>query len=122
MTVGTPDANGAAANSVGFTRLNVITDDSGTGADESDIGLKAEITDVRSKPTLVDYTGELQSTAQVRFTDRDNAVAPGGGTDAATMVDIPFPFNLSCAATAATGTPAGNPTYVASSAVNPPAL
>ena len=103
LTVGTPDANGAAANSVGFTRLNVITDDSGTGADESDIGLKAEITDVRSKPTLVDYTGELQSTAQVRFTDRDNAVAPGGGTDAATMVDIPFPFNLSCGATAATG-------------------
>ena len=100
VTVGTPDANGSAAKSVGFTRLNVITDDPGTGADESDIGLKAEITDVRSKPTFVDYTGELQSSAQVRFTDRDNAVAPGGGTDAATMVDIPFPFNLTCAATA----------------------
>jgi uncharacterized repeat protein (TIGR01451 family) len=100
VTVGTPDANGKAANSVGFTRLSVITDDPGSGADESDIRLRSEITDVRSKPTFVDYTGELQSNAQVRFTDRDNGVAPGGGTDAATMVDIPFPFNLTCAATA----------------------
>jgi hypothetical protein len=100
LTVGTPDANGRAANSVGFTRLNAIPDNQSTGADETDVGLKAEITDVRSKATLADYTGQLESNAVVRFTDRDNSVAPGGGSDAATMIDIPFPFQLACAATA----------------------
>jgi hypothetical protein len=36
----------------------------------------------------------------VRLTDHDNAAAPGGGTDSATVVDIPSPVPLTCAATA----------------------
>jgi hypothetical protein len=100
LTVGTPDANGRASNSVGFIRTSVIPDDQDTGADETDVVLAAQITDVRSKPTLADYNGTLQGNAQIRITDRNNTPAPGGGTDAATMVDIPFPFNLPCAATA----------------------
>jgi uncharacterized repeat protein (TIGR01451 family) len=100
VTVGTPDANGRAANSVGFLRLSVVLDDETTTPDdETDVKLTAEITDVRSKPSLADYTGTLQGNAQVRVTDRNNAVTPGGGTDAATMIDIPFPFNFACATT-----------------------
>ena len=44
-----------------------------------------------------DYTGELQGNAQIRITDHWNAVAPGGGPDAATVIDIPFPVNATCA-------------------------
>ena len=39
---------------------------------------------------------------QIRITDHFNAVAPGGGTDPATVIDIPFPVNAPCTATAAT--------------------
>ena len=96
LTVGTPDANGRAANSVGFLRLRVVPDDQGTGADETDVAWNGEITDVRWRTTLDDYTGELQGDATWRFTDRNNAVAPGGGTDAATMIDIPVPIDMTC--------------------------
>jgi uncharacterized repeat protein (TIGR01451 family) len=100
LTVGTPDANGRPVKSVGFLRLGVVTDNQSTTPDETDVRLTAEITDVRSKPTLADYNGTLQGNSQIRVTDRNNASAPGGGTDAATMIDIPFPFNFTCAATA----------------------
>lgn len=112
LTVGTPDANGAAANSVGFLRLTAIVDTPGP-PEGSDIIFTAEITDVRCEPGTTacgnanaadgaDYTGELQSDATVRLTDHFNAVTPGGGPDPATVVDIPFPVNVPCANTAAT--------------------
>src|SRR5687767_10396472 len=46
LTVGTPDANGAAANSVGSVELRVIVGNPGPPED-SDIILKLDITDVR---------------------------------------------------------------------------
>ncbi|MGH2979070.1 MAG: hypothetical protein ACRDLQ_05475, partial [Solirubrobacterales bacterium] len=49
-----------------------------------------------------DYTGEVQGNATIRITDHFNAVAPGGGTDAATVIDVPFPVNASCAGTGST--------------------
>jgi hypothetical protein len=49
-----------------------------------------------------DYTGDLQMNSTIRITDHNNATAPGGGTDPATVVDIPFPINLSCAGTSDT--------------------
>jgi len=42
----------------------------------------------------------VQADLPIRWTDRFNATSPGGGTTAATMVDIPFPIGTSCAATA----------------------
>ena len=50
ITVGTPDANGAAANSVGFVRLSVINGNPATTADEADVRYQVSITDVRCKP------------------------------------------------------------------------
>ena len=100
LTVGSPDANGRAANSVGSLRLNVVTGDPGTPADEADVGVALSMTDVRRKADLADYTGSLQATPIVRITDRWNGAAAGGGSSPATMIDIPFPVTASCAATA----------------------
>ena len=112
ITVGTPDANGAPANSEGFVKLEVFVGVPGP-PDDSDVFITANITDVRCKAGTTacgsgnaadgaDYTGGLQGNATIRITDHFNAVAAGGGTDPATVVDIPYPINAACAATAST--------------------
>ena len=112
LTVGTPDANGAPANSIGSVRINVYPGTPGA-PDDSYVQLSGNITDVRCKTGVSacsnsnaqggpDYTGELQGNATIRIIDHWNATSPGGGTDPATMVDIPMPFHLSCFATADT--------------------
>jgi hypothetical protein len=113
LTVGTPDANGvAAANSVGFIRLDVKVGVPGPPED-SDVLIKSSISDVRCKPATAasvcgtanaadgpDYSGEVQGTATIRITDHYNGP---GLNEAATVQDIPFPVNATCAATADTG-------------------
>jgi hypothetical protein len=95
LTVGTPDANGAAANSIGSVRLDTIVGDPATPADEADVKITAKITDVRCKAGATpcgaantaggdDYTGEVQLAALLQITDKYNVAAPGGGTDPAT--------------------------------------
>ncbi len=112
ITVGSPDFNGAAANADGFVSLAVKVGVPGPPED-SDVMIKSSGTDVRCKAGTAacgsanaadgaDYTGELQGNATIRITDHFNAVAAGGGTDPATVVDIPFPVNATCAATAST--------------------
>ena len=113
VTVGTPDANGAAANMTGFVKLEVIAGAPGLPED-SDVNITASISDVRCKAGTTacgaanaadgaDYTGEVQGNATIRISDHWNAIAPGGGPDAATVVDIPFPVPATCAGTASTG-------------------
>jgi len=123
ITVGAPDANGAAANSTGFIKLSVVVGVPGP-PDDSDVKIISTITDVRCKAGTAacgsanaadgaDYTGEVQGNATIRITDHFNAVAPGGGTDPATVIDVPFPVNVACTATASTsigGTCATNTT------------
>jgi hypothetical protein len=112
ITVGSPDANGAAANAEGFVTLGVVVGAPGP-PDDSDVLIKSSGSDVRCKGGTAacgsanaaggaDYTGELQGNATIRITDHFNAIAAGGGTDPATVVDIPFPVNATCAATAST--------------------
>jgi hypothetical protein len=112
VTVGTPDANGAAANSEGSVKLEVIVGVPGP-PDDSDVAITANITDVRCKAGTTacgaanaadgaDYTGAVQGNATIRITDHFNAIAAGGGTDPATVVDIPFPVGAACSATAST--------------------
>ena len=112
VTVGSPDANGAAANSEGFIKLEVLVGTPGP-PDDSDVLITASLTDVRCKAGTTacgsanaadgaDYTGGLQGNATIRITDHWNAVAAGGGPDPATVVDIPFPVEAACAATAST--------------------
>jgi hypothetical protein len=112
VTVGTPDANGAPANMIGSVRLDVKVGVPGPPED-SDVLINASVTDVRCKAGTTacgnanaadgaDYTGQLQGNATIRISDHDNAIAPGGGTDAATVVDIPFPVPAQCVNTAST--------------------
>ena len=112
LTIGSPDANGAGANAVGFIKIGVKVGVPGPPED-SDVNLTASATDIRCKAGVAacgaanaadgaDYTGELQGNAQIRISDHFNAVAPGGGTDPATVIDIPFPVITGCAATAST--------------------
>ena len=112
LTVGSPDANGAPANSIGYVKLDVKPGVPGLPED-SDVNITANISDVRCKAGVTacgsanaadgaDYTGELQGNAMIRISDHWNAVAPGGGPDAATVIDIPFPVGATCAATAST--------------------
>jgi hypothetical protein len=102
LTVGTPDANGQAANSVGLLTTKVLTEApiDLTNGDQSDVQFTIAITDVRNKATLADYTGELRASFGLRLTDRNN------GTDSvlfhpATAVDSAFGFSFPCTATGA---------------------
>jgi hypothetical protein len=100
LTVGTPDANGKAARSIGQVRYDVVAGDVGTGADEADVKLTVSLADVRRRGDLADYDGELLADAAVRLTDRRNggdAAAPG------TATDVEFPFTVPCAATSDPG-------------------
>ena len=101
LTVGTPDANGNAVASVGMMKFGVFPGNPSTGADEADVNVAFSLTDVRRSSDEADYTGQLQAVATVRITDRDNELAPGGGSDPATVSDFPFPATVPCVATPA---------------------
>jgi hypothetical protein len=99
LTVGTPDANGEGAKSVGALAARVVVGNSATAADEADVKLQLSITDVRNKSGLGDYAGELDAKLDVRVTDRLNGSAP---VDPGTIADFPFGFTGVCATTADT--------------------
>ena len=118
-TVGTPDAYGGTANFSSYLRIVP-----GIGVpgppDEADIYFYSSLNDVRCVPTgarcgsanasgPADYSGEVDFTFSIRLTDHWNAAAPGGGPDAATVVDMSFnsttwggPTGIPCAQTAST--------------------
>ena len=78
----------------GFVRYQSIGGNTATPADEADIGVRVQITDVREQGTLADYTGEVLGRATVRLTDR-------GSGGPATTIDTFFPLPTQCTATAA---------------------
>ena len=99
LTVGSPDANGAAANSVGSVRFALLDGDPTGPPDESDIKITASITDVRNHPSLTDYTGRVLVTAPLKITDNANAAeTPEPGTTQTNTLQFP----VQCAATAST--------------------
>jgi hypothetical protein len=109
LTIGTPDANGAAANAIGFAKVEVQVGVPGP-PDDSDVLLSGQATDIRCMPGVgacgsanaqdgPDYTGELQSNATIRVSDHYNGP---NLNEAATMQDLPFPTNVTCTATAST--------------------
>ena len=106
LTVGSPDANGAGANSTGFILLRV------DAVPPEDVLITSTITDVRCKPATSaavcnsanaadgpDYSGQIQGNATIRISDHYNGP---GLNEAATVVDIPFPVNGTCVNTTAT--------------------
>ena len=96
LTVGTPDANGQAAQALGAVRLTVAPGDPVTPADEADVSAQLSVTDVRRQGTLADYAGELQGVLAVRLTDGANGASQG---EAATVSDLSFPITVPCVPT-----------------------
>jgi plastocyanin len=90
VTVGSPDANSAAANSVGSITLKVLA--------SADVSVRGSITDVRKKTDLTDYTGELQAKLPLQITDKLNG--PSGTASATGSTSISF--TIPCAATGST--------------------
>jgi acid phosphatase type 7 len=109
LTVGTLDANGAAAKSIGLVRFDVQIGQSPT---PSDVIIAVNLTDVRCQAVAAscapvntaagpDYTGELGEDASLRLTDKLNGPEEN---EPATVSDTSFPVTLPCAATADTST------------------
>ena len=113
LTVGTPDANGALANSQGFMKFIATYGSAGPPDDDSNVLVRFEITDVRCAAGATpcgnanatdgpDYTGEVESNITLRLSDHNNATTPGGGTNPATMTDVPIAMTATCSNTADT--------------------
>ena len=131
-TVGTPDAYGGPANFMGYIQIYVIVGVPGPPND-SDVPVRMELTDIRCVPTgalcgaandvgPADYSGEVGFRYAIRFTDHWNAVAPGGGTDAATMQDAAItlePGAVTCAGTASTSIGSTCTVYTTYNAIHP---
>src|SRR2546429_1978516 len=132
LTVGTPDANGAGANSVGSVLLRVKS------TSPEDVLINSTGTDVRCRPATSaavcgtanatdgpDYSGQLQGNATIRISDHYNGPSLN---EAATVIDIPFPVTGTCASTTSTTVGATCTTATTANAVvagsvkdNPPA-
>jgi plastocyanin len=83
------------AASAGFAKVTTIPGDPGTPADEADVQVRFNMTDVRHKAGLADYTGQLQTRLTLRITDRLNGLSR---TEPATG-DTTLNFTTLCAAT-----------------------
>jgi acyl-homoserine-lactone acylase len=80
----------------GFARLNVQAGDPDTMADEADIAVTAQATDVRNSDGGGDYTGRLALATTVRLTD---AGSGGTGDVPGTVHDFELGLPVDCAAT-----------------------
>lgn len=89
LTVGTPDANGHPAGSVGFERLDAIAGDPTTPVNEADLRLSISATDVRRSSDLSPYPGTLAATNGLRITDRDPIDSEPATTDLSFSVVVP---------------------------------
>jgi hypothetical protein len=105
LTVGTPDSNGLPPNSAAYVRLAVIVGDPATQADEADVSVQFDATDIRCAGSSAacpsgagaDYAGRLLARAAVRITDR----ASGPGEDeSATVTDTLLEMPVTCVGTA----------------------
>jgi hypothetical protein len=97
LTIGSPDSNGAAANSVGSARIAVLNGNAATAADEADVRYTISVTDVRKKSDLTDYTGQLQAKTTLRVIDRYN-----GPSEVGVGQDTSFAVTVPCVATGVT--------------------
>lgn len=99
VTVGTPDSNGKTAEASGSVRLDTLVGDPTTPADEADVHIHVQQTDVWNAfpvNAMTDYAGSLVMFAPLRTTDRWN----DGGDASGTVVDFPLRVAVPCVATA----------------------
>jgi hypothetical protein len=112
-TVGTPDAFGGAVDATSYLRLAEIV--CGFNCFEGDMWIGVALNDVRCVPTgsrcatanasgPADYSGEMRFSLTVHLTDHNNAIAPGGGTDPATVQDFTIEHSWACVQGGSTST------------------
>jgi hypothetical protein len=113
LTIGTPDANGEGARSIGRVTFRAVTDDPVTPAVEGDVRIDAALSDVRCRVALTgyctggalsDYLGGLQVAPVLRITDRRSG---GAERDPATGIDV-VSFFVPVACTDTPASPAGS--------------
>ena len=98
-TVGTPDLNGAPAESIGVVVFKVRSDNPSTPADEADVAVQSSITDVRKRADPnSDYAGALEARASWRITDLNNSAGITSST-AATVSTTQLAAVIPCATT-----------------------
>jgi hypothetical protein len=99
LTIGSPDANGAAANFQGSMRYAVVTGNVSTPANEADVVLTVSMADIRKKSDLTDYTGKVLVTSDMAVSDKYNGTLLNEpGTSQTVRLNIP----VQCTATAVT--------------------
>jgi Tol biopolymer transport system component len=103
LTIGSGDGSPALARSIGWLRFQAVTGAPGPPND-SDVNVRAQITNVMNQSDLSDYTGQLRARVALRLTDRDNQPAPPTPATwrGATVTDTTIGFTLSCAVTSST--------------------
>jgi glucose/arabinose dehydrogenase len=111
LTTGTQDANGNGSNMVGSVKLTAKPGNTGTSADEADVLMSVNVTDVRRKNNLADYTGQLQVAVSPQITDTLNGPTLA---DSATISALNLRYTVPCQATASTS--AGSTCSVSTSA------
>ncbi len=99
LTIGTNDANGQTANSVGYVLYTVFPGNPSTAADEADVRIDFSMSDIRRQSGLADYTGPLELSLESRITDKANGP---NGDEAGTTEDFFYTAVVPCAATADT--------------------
>ena len=101
LTVGSPDANTFAANSVSSVKFKVIPGNAGTEANEADVQTLIKIDDVRNHPSGTDYTGRLGLSVNTQITDQRNS---GEQPDPGTTQVFPLQWSVQCTSTVSTTT------------------
>jgi ABC-type phosphate transport system substrate-binding protein len=100
LTVGTADAwPGTTPQSAGIVRYDVKVGNPSTPANDADVRLVFNVTDVRNAPSLTDYTGQVQVNQTVQITDKYNGASLA---QPATTQELDFPVTASCTGTADT--------------------
>jgi hypothetical protein len=92
LTLGTPDANGLAAQSFGVVRFTAVPGNTSTPAD---VRILASLSNVYAQgPVLTAYTGDIQVRAGLRLTDRLSGQA---NDETGTVRDFSFNVRVPCA-------------------------
>ena len=99
-TVGTPDANGFPATSIGSARFVVARGNPSTPANEADVRVAVSLTDVIDLSRGADYyVGDLRAVVDTRVTDRLNGTLAGSGT----VTGFPLSVDVPCSPDFGTG-------------------
>lgn len=100
LTTGSPDANGFAANMNGpSVKYSVLNGNVATEANEADVRIVVNITDVRMNPSGLDYVGKVSVRQTMVVTDQSNS---GEAPEPGSTVPFTFEYPVDCVSTLST--------------------